>query len=55
MLMALGAIILQLSHWRVSFWVVTAFVLAMTLAVLGSSSRNRRPPQSPSKSGRLPT
>jgi DHA1 family bicyclomycin/chloramphenicol resistance-like MFS transporter len=30
----LGAVILQLSHWRVSFWVVAALGLAMTLAVL---------------------
>ncbi|MFC9689375.1 multidrug effflux MFS transporter [Kribbella sp. NPDC056951] len=30
----LGGIILQLSHWRVSFWVVAAFGLAMTLAAL---------------------
>lgn len=29
----LGAIILQLSHWRVSFWVVAALGLAMTVAV----------------------
>jgi DHA1 family bicyclomycin/chloramphenicol resistance-like MFS transporter len=29
-----GAVILQLSHWRVSFWVVAALGLAMTLAVL---------------------
>src|SRR4051812_11259610 len=30
----LGAVILQLSHWRVSFWVVAALGVAMTLAVL---------------------
>jgi DHA1 family bicyclomycin/chloramphenicol resistance-like MFS transporter len=30
----LGAVILQLSHWRVSFWVVAALGLAMSLAVL---------------------
>jgi MFS transporter, DHA1 family, multidrug resistance protein len=30
----LGAVILQLSHWRVSFWVVAALGLVMTLAVL---------------------
>ncbi len=30
----LGAVILQLSHWRVSFWVVAALGLAMTVAVL---------------------
>jgi len=30
----LGAVILQLSHWRVSFWVVAVLGLAMTLAVL---------------------
>jgi len=30
----LGAVILQRSHWRVSFWVVAALGLAMTLAVL---------------------
>lgn len=30
----LGAVILQLSHWRVSFWAVAALGLAMTLAVL---------------------
>jgi DHA1 family bicyclomycin/chloramphenicol resistance-like MFS transporter len=30
----LGAVILQLSHWRVSFWVVAALGLAMTLTVL---------------------
>jgi len=30
----LGAVILQLSHWRVSFWVVAAMGAAMTLAVL---------------------
>ena len=29
-----GAVILQLSHWRVSFWVVAALGLAMTLAVV---------------------
>jgi DHA1 family bicyclomycin/chloramphenicol resistance-like MFS transporter len=29
-----GAVILQLSHWRVSFWVVAALGLAMTIAVL---------------------
>jgi MFS transporter, DHA1 family, multidrug resistance protein len=29
-----GAVILQLSHWRVSFWVVAALGLAMTAAVL---------------------
>jgi DHA1 family bicyclomycin/chloramphenicol resistance-like MFS transporter len=30
----LGAVILQVSHWRVSFWVVAAMGLAMTVAVL---------------------
>ncbi|WP_375431836.1 multidrug effflux MFS transporter [uncultured Friedmanniella sp.] len=30
----LGAVILQLSHWRVSFWVVGALGLAMVVAVL---------------------
>jgi MFS transporter, DHA1 family, multidrug resistance protein len=30
----LGAVILQLSHWRVSFWAVAALGVAMTLAVL---------------------
>ena len=30
----LGAVILQLSHWRVSFWVVAALGLVMTVAVL---------------------
>jgi DHA1 family bicyclomycin/chloramphenicol resistance-like MFS transporter len=30
----LGGLILQLSHWRVSFWLVAALGLAMTLAVL---------------------
>ncbi len=30
----LGAAILQLSHWRVSFWVVAAMGVAMTFAVL---------------------
>jgi DHA1 family bicyclomycin/chloramphenicol resistance-like MFS transporter len=30
----LGAVILQVSHWRVSFWVVAALGVAMTLAVL---------------------
>ncbi|MGC4864778.1 multidrug effflux MFS transporter [Micromonospora sp. DT53] len=30
----LGAIILQMSHWRVSFWVVAALGVVMTLAVL---------------------
>lgn len=30
----LGGLILQLSHWRVSFWVVAALGLAMTLCVL---------------------
>jgi DHA1 family bicyclomycin/chloramphenicol resistance-like MFS transporter len=30
----LGALILQLSHWRVSFWAVAALGLAMTVAVL---------------------
>jgi DHA1 family bicyclomycin/chloramphenicol resistance-like MFS transporter len=30
----IGAVILQLTHWRVSFWVVAALGLAMTLAVL---------------------
>lgn len=29
----LGGLILQLSHWRVSFWLVAALGLAMTLAV----------------------
>jgi len=31
----LGAVILQLSHWRVSFWTVAALGVAMTVAVLG--------------------
>lgn len=30
----IGAVILQLTHWRVSFWVVAALGLAMTIAVL---------------------
>jgi DHA1 family bicyclomycin/chloramphenicol resistance-like MFS transporter len=30
----IGAVILQLSHWRVSFWLVAALGVAMTLAVL---------------------
>jgi MFS transporter, DHA1 family, multidrug resistance protein len=30
----LGAVILQLSHWRVSFWVVAGLGLAMTVCVL---------------------
>src|SRR4051794_23440444 len=30
----IGAVILQLSHWRVSFWTVAALGLVMTLAVL---------------------
>ncbi|MEV4690506.1 multidrug effflux MFS transporter [Micromonospora echinospora] len=30
----LGAVILQVSHWRVSFWVVAAVGVVMTLAVL---------------------
>jgi DHA1 family bicyclomycin/chloramphenicol resistance-like MFS transporter len=30
----LGAVILQLSHWRVSFWAVAALGVAMTVAVL---------------------
>jgi DHA1 family bicyclomycin/chloramphenicol resistance-like MFS transporter len=30
----LGGLILQLSHWRVSFWLVAALGLTMTLAVL---------------------
>ncbi len=30
----LGAVILQLSHWRMSFWAVAAMGVAMTLAVL---------------------
>ncbi len=30
----LGAVILQLSHWRVSFWAVAAMGVAMTVAVL---------------------
>jgi DHA1 family bicyclomycin/chloramphenicol resistance-like MFS transporter len=30
----IGAVILQLSHWRVSFWVVAALGLVMTVAVL---------------------
>ncbi len=30
----LGGVILQLSHWRVSFWLVAALGLVMTLAVL---------------------
>ena len=30
----IGAVILQLSHWRVSFWTVAALGVAMTLAVL---------------------
>lgn len=30
----LGAVILQLTHWRVSFWVVAALGLVMTLAVV---------------------
>jgi DHA1 family bicyclomycin/chloramphenicol resistance-like MFS transporter len=32
----IGAVILQLSHWRVSFWVVAALGLAMTVAVLAA-------------------
>ena len=30
----IGAVILQLSHWRVSFWVVAALGVVMTVAVL---------------------
>jgi DHA1 family bicyclomycin/chloramphenicol resistance-like MFS transporter len=30
----IGAVILQLSHWRISFWAVAALGLAMTLSVL---------------------
>jgi DHA1 family bicyclomycin/chloramphenicol resistance-like MFS transporter len=30
----IGAVILQLSHWRVSFWLVAALGVAMTVAVL---------------------
>lgn len=30
----LGAVILQLSHWRVSFWTIAGFGVAMTVAVL---------------------
>ena len=30
----IGAVILQLSHWRVSFWTVAALGAAMTVAVL---------------------
>src|SRR3954452_16847992 len=30
----LGAVILQLSHWRVSFWTVAALGVAMTICVL---------------------
>ena len=30
----IGAVILQLSHWRVSFWVVAALGVIMTIAVL---------------------
>jgi MFS transporter, DHA1 family, multidrug resistance protein len=30
----IGAVILQLSHWRVSFWLVAALGVTMTLAVL---------------------
>jgi MFS transporter, DHA1 family, multidrug resistance protein len=30
----IGAIILQLSHWRVSFWVVAALGVAMTVSVI---------------------
>ena len=30
----MGAVILQLSHWRVSFWVVAALGVAMIIAVL---------------------
>jgi DHA1 family bicyclomycin/chloramphenicol resistance-like MFS transporter len=30
----IGAVILQLSHWRVSFWAVAALGVAMTIAVL---------------------
>jgi MFS transporter, DHA1 family, multidrug resistance protein len=32
----LGAVILQLSHWRVSFWVVAALGVVMTFAVLAA-------------------
>jgi DHA1 family bicyclomycin/chloramphenicol resistance-like MFS transporter len=32
----LGAVILQLSHWRVSFWVVAALGVAMVAAVLAA-------------------
>ena len=32
----IGAVILQLSHWRVSFWVVAALGIAMTAAVLAA-------------------
>ena len=31
-----GAVILQLSHWRVSFWTVAALGVAMTVAVLAA-------------------
>ena len=31
----LGAVILQLSHWRVSFWTVAALGVAMIVAVAG--------------------
>jgi len=30
----IGAVILQLSHWRVSFWVIAALGVVMTIAVL---------------------
>ena len=39
----LGAVILQLSHWRVSFWVVAALGLVMTLAVVRPSPSHCRP------------
>ncbi len=32
----LGAVILQFTHWRVSFWVVAALGLAMTVSVLAA-------------------
>ncbi len=40
-----GAVILQLSHWRVSFWVVAALGVAMTVAVLVAVPETLAPDQ----------
>ncbi|MFB9356643.1 multidrug effflux MFS transporter [Actinoplanes nipponensis] len=41
----LGAVILQVSHWRVSFWAVAALSVAMLVAVLVAVPESLPPPQ----------